>query len=247
MTEPFERYVEQPDPTQKLWRYMDLSKFLSLLQTSKLFFAQWKMLGDPMEGFYSWLADIMPPGTELGQKLLMEFLLNPAMPFSSYLISCWSANDFESAALWHMYTNAMDSVAIQTTVTRLLDSIDPEIRSQLRTGLVKYYYGEPPEPGDKKGSSSEHIIYHKREIFRCEQEYRLLFQAEPATAQSLSGGMLVATDLNTLIESVYISPFANSWLKDLLSTVIGGKYGLTFEISDSLLRQKPFENQQKDS
>jgi hypothetical protein len=38
------------DRTIALWRYMDLSKFVALLQTGKLYFARADKLGDPFEG-----------------------------------------------------------------------------------------------------------------------------------------------------------------------------------------------------
>ena len=45
---PSFRHPSNPDVP--LWRYMDLSKFISLIQTSKLYFARAADLGDPFEG-----------------------------------------------------------------------------------------------------------------------------------------------------------------------------------------------------
>src|ERR1700730_7601931 len=39
-----------PSNQTRLWRYMDLSKFVALIQTAKLHFARADTLGDPFEG-----------------------------------------------------------------------------------------------------------------------------------------------------------------------------------------------------
>jgi len=39
----------KPSPETKLWRYMDLTKFLSMIQTSSLYFARPDTFGDPFE------------------------------------------------------------------------------------------------------------------------------------------------------------------------------------------------------
>ena len=43
----------QPDePTIKVWRYMDFTKLVSLIDSRRLYFARVDLLGDPFEG--SW-------------------------------------------------------------------------------------------------------------------------------------------------------------------------------------------------
>lgn len=52
-------------PGQKLWRYMDLAKFLALLEDRALYFARADKLGDPFEG----AAGIADAAAGLGQIL----------------------------------------------------------------------------------------------------------------------------------------------------------------------------------
>jgi hypothetical protein len=54
-TMPFEPHPEfKPprDPKATIWRYTDFTKFLSLLDSSALFFSGVDLLGDPFEGLY---------------------------------------------------------------------------------------------------------------------------------------------------------------------------------------------------
>ncbi|MDR6438766.1 hypothetical protein J2790_003933 [Paenarthrobacter nicotinovorans] len=43
-------FADQPDPGSRLWRYMDLPKFLSLLEDSALYFARADQIVDGWEG-----------------------------------------------------------------------------------------------------------------------------------------------------------------------------------------------------
>lgn len=41
-----------PEERKKIWRYMDFTKFASMLEKKELFFARADKLGDPFEGSY---------------------------------------------------------------------------------------------------------------------------------------------------------------------------------------------------
>jgi hypothetical protein len=234
MGKAFDHYVDQPEPTQKLWRYMDLSKFLSLLHTSSLFFAQWRNLNDPMDGLYHFLEE----------EISKHPQLRPAYEMLSYcyLVSCWIANQHESIAMWKSYLSGDDGIAIQTTASRLKQSLEKGGIDQgsLFSGLVNYSFGTPPPHGDREGRGLD-LIFHKREIFNYEHEYRMIISIASVEAVSLKGGKYVRVDLETLVESIYIAPTAKPWLRQLLSSVAKEQYGLDFEFVDSELLRKPFQ------
>jgi hypothetical protein len=48
-----ESFPQPPDTRIRVWRYMDLAKFLWCLQHEALFFARLDRLGDPFEGYYT--------------------------------------------------------------------------------------------------------------------------------------------------------------------------------------------------
>jgi hypothetical protein len=44
---------EAPEPQTKLWRYVDFTKYVWLLNAKAMFFSRADLLGDPFEGSYS--------------------------------------------------------------------------------------------------------------------------------------------------------------------------------------------------
>lgn len=232
MSKTFDVYISQPDPAQKVWRYMDLSKFLSLLQKRALFFAQWRTLEDQWEGVYNCLSDF-DPNTRYGAEMIQ------ALQVLSYtmMVSCWTVAEHESAVLWKSYLTGQDGVAIQSTVNRLLESLGNRFDElQMQKGLINYGWGDAPPPGDVDGRSIDSYFYQKREIFAHEQEYRLAYQIAPNQAANISG-QFVEVNLETLIERVYISPDGKPWLRELLEGITGE---FNFEFTTSTVNDKPF-------
>src|SRR5258708_501151 len=131
------RYVSQPDPQTKIWRYMDFTKYVSLLQSSKLFFPQMSQLEDKYEGS---LTAIEPE--DLARSDNLAGMLQPVSQQYRDVsaVTCWHMNKGESAALWKLYLSNNEGIAIQTTVQRLLTSLR---RPPFMTGKVIYN-----RPGD---------------------------------------------------------------------------------------------------
>ena len=112
----------------KIWRYIDFTKFVSLLDRQELFFARADKLGDPFEGSYptrnmqlrtekhkEWIQTLSPPIQELLKarpKALSEFYRNlPKLIF----VSSWHEGSLESAAMWRLYLKSDEGIAIQST------------------------------------------------------------------------------------------------------------------------------------
>jgi hypothetical protein len=145
-------------------------------------------------------------------------------------------------AMWSVYLSGNDGVAMRTTVSRLKKSLQKSglEEKDFITGLVNYYFGTPPLPGDRDGRGVDDLIFHKRELFNYENEYRILHQVTPVEAITLKGGKNIRVDVETLVERVYISPKAKPWLKELLSSITE-QYCLELEFVDSELRRRPFD------
>jgi hypothetical protein len=89
----FERYISQPEADQKVWRYMDYAKFISLLDQSALFFSQIKGQWDQMEGRIDF-----PPGSEL-ERFLKERYEVSNMPWAHFVINSWHINNVVSLSI----------------------------------------------------------------------------------------------------------------------------------------------------
>jgi hypothetical protein len=119
-----------------IWRYMDLPKFISLIDKKSLFFTKASQFPDPYEG-------TIPKQSEVVRRTIYEQVkpeLESDEQFESLisgvpkifesrlkkyrelmLINSWHFNDYESAALWELYGKDT-GIAIQSTVHKLKDS-----------------------------------------------------------------------------------------------------------------------------
>jgi hypothetical protein len=142
-------YKEHPDfespknESAKIWRYMDFTKFVSLLDKSALFFSRADRLGDPFEGSFS-KANIEQRPAVYGKsgkapKELLEGLSKVFQIFPRFtLINSWHLSDYESDALWKLYLKSNEGIAIQSTFQKLKDSFkDKEHSIHIRKSKIR--------------------------------------------------------------------------------------------------------------
>lgn len=212
---------------QKIWRYMNLRKFESLLAEKALFFASATQFEDVFEG------SITKHDHERAISQLAPDLQHVYPRISSAFkeltrltkICCWHANQHESEGMWKLYLGTDDGVAIQSTTTRLLNSIgeyriQPEYGSEtVHVGKVRYldYQNEPMEH-----SSMLDRFFYKRVEFAAENEIRAAVSLRLAEEYGVSvpdKGILVPVDLAGLIERV-ILPNSKPELADRISAML---------------------------
>jgi hypothetical protein len=223
----------------RLWRYMDFTKFVSLISSSKLFFCRADRFKDPFEGSYPKANLLMRP--EVYEGTIAEAMLPQLSAHYSYLrewtfISCWHANEFESAAMWDLYGKTNQAVAIETSYAKL-QHVLPE---EAFLGFVKYIDYETewlPE------GNSFYSFMHKRKSFEHEKEVRAVMheysRADLVThAPNPEHGMSVPIMINELISNVHVAPTAPKWLADLVAEV-AAKYGLSATVKKSDLFSEP--------
>lgn len=236
---------EQPENANaKLWRYMDFTKFVSLLASSSLFLSRADLLGDPFEGSYSKAnIDLRPTVYKnLGPGAFDAF--NNLLPKVSewvrqwMYINCWHMNENESAAMWKLYAHSNEAVAIQTIYSKLINVLP----SELYVGLVKYI------DYDKDWMPEGILFYpfmHKRKSFSHENEVRIIKSDWPLEGgekfinklNSLSG-IYININLEELIENVYVAPTAPQWYFDLVNDVTN-KFGIKKKVLYSKLDETP--------
>jgi hypothetical protein len=241
-------------PTNKdvsIWRYMDLAKYLSMLDRRSLFFARATLLGDPFE-------DSTPKALVSGReyiranrttdpalaayKDLPDAVFNMGDIFKNmvqrYLISCWHINEHESAAMWKLYSNSSEAVCVRSTYRRLR----LRLPSNILIGEVNYINYETEGFSVSNGFN---FIMHKRLSFTHERELRAIFwemdgtpEAEPFKSQIEPSGLAIEVDLPALIEHVYVSPTAAPWFANLVAAMTA-KCGFAFPVSQSTLAAAP--------
>lgn len=240
---------KQPkDKNAKIWRYLDFTKFVSLLLTDSLFLSRADKFDDPFEG----IAFGLSFDTENDGKPMAAYNQENIRKMHKTLqrftaISCWHLSDYESAAMWKLYLKSDEGIAIQSTYSKLFEAI--QTNEELWLGEVEYidYMHDR-----MKGISTIHPYFHKRRSFEHEKELRLIHQTLPVDWKQSSngpwiygefayemkaffqGGIAIPIDVKQLIEKIYISPTAQSWFKEMVENVIA-KYGHVFEIEQSSL------------
>ena len=234
---------KSPNDDAALWRYMDFTKFVSLLETQSLYFARADRLGDPFEGSYSKaniaLRPILYEGTiphivweELSSffKAMRQFML----------INCWHESDHESAAMWRLYSREHDGIAVKTNFKSLTQSFTcSDVIHIGKVDYVDYNTTFIPE------LNAFYPYLHKRQSFEHEREVRAITLKTPASGLSFdmpqetgATGAYCAVDLPLLIEEVIVAPYADGWFFELVQAV-AARYGLTAPVTRSGLSQSP--------
>lgn len=243
-----EAFEKPSDENVKIWRYLDFSKFVSLLDRKALFFARADTLGDPFEGSYS-KANLKYRPTVYQGKIPEQVLKSASLVFREIrrytVLSCWNICEYDSAALWKLYLNG-DGVAIQSTFRRLTQCFGSEAAEPVFIGKIKYIDYE------KDWMPEGNMFYpfvHKRKSFESEQELRAVVMKFPPpdwnkdtqqlnlTKEVFNRGEYIDIDLDTLVEKVYVSPTSQEWFLDLVKSV-SAKYSLEKEIIPSGLADK---------
>jgi hypothetical protein len=146
-----------------IWRYMDLAKFLWMLEHGALYFCRADLLGDPYEGYYT------EPEVKLDEKAAFAHLRKQIVAITrSMYVNCWHMNDSESAAMWKLYTSHHQSVCVRSTY-ELLSQVLP---GECMLGCIKYI-DYSMDLIDR--SIVLNYITHKRKSFEHEKEVRAVF------------------------------------------------------------------------
>lgn len=144
-------------------------------------------------------------------------------------VSCWHMNEHESEAMWRLYCDADQGVAIQTTYEKLADSIlDPE----MYIGLVRYIDYEKDgfpllqcDPDWPPEHAAFYPFMHKRQAFEHEREVRIVkidfgkLKSE-IKESDIQQGIDIPLDLQTLIKGVYVNPYAEDWHADVVKATV---------------------------
>src|SRR6267142_1602388 len=86
----------------KVWRYMSFGRFVWMLKRKALWMSRVDQLGDAWEG-------VLGAGDGPVER--------------RNVVNCWTAQNSESHAMWSIYCDSKEGVAIQTTLSKLRSSV----------------------------------------------------------------------------------------------------------------------------
>ncbi len=219
---------------------MDFTQFVSMLEEKGLLFTRADLLVDKFEGTMSQpLYDYLERHSDPQQH---ADLLRLTKGWS--FVNCWHMNEFESAAMWKLYSTASESVCLQTTYARLRDALAEDVY----IGKINYISYER----DKiPASNTFWPLTHKRKSFEHERELRAVWsalhraaEAGPAVASGYEyqpapeKNVWKQVDLVALTENIFVSPTAKPWFAELVKKVLR-TYNLEVPVRQSDLAAEP--------
>jgi hypothetical protein len=238
------------NPNTEIWRYLDFTKFVSLLDRKALFFIRGDKLSDKFEGSLpkksikkrAQALEILPDKERAIMLRTMPKVFQQIR--ENIFINCWSKGVFESAAMWNIYLKSDEGVAIQSTYKKLKESFSKCTTHDVLIGEVKYIdYENEYFPSD----NMFYPFLHKRKSFEHEQEIRAIifiikggvFESnENSEIKKYETGIYVPIDIDILIENIFVSPKAEPWFRELVESVIKN-YHINKNVRQSSLTDDP--------
>jgi len=238
---------------------MTFSKFISIIETKRLFVPFASLLPDQYEG--------VPYHDEyIKHFIALEKILNKegviaklpsvgaiqqnkeARKFARLTaISCWTkSGSEESFLMWGSYSNLIDGIMIESTAESLLESItNPELISYFES---VNYENMAPTLSDRYITS----YFKKRKIFAEEKEVRLIFtpfDTEIGEERRVrmhksfndvccSQGINLTIDPEVLIKKIYLAPKMPETLINTIRTYVKNK-SLSAEVKKSEIFNNP--------
>ncbi|HJU33856.1 MAG TPA: hypothetical protein VJ695_01915 [Nitrososphaera sp.] len=190
MHERHRTFRAPPDLDGKIWQYMELAEFVSMLHRKALFFVKANKLRDPYEGIVpkfnnNLIRSSAHKGKEQkrnsrGQEQFNHFI--QALPktkvqqFQLYrelvLINPWHYNEYESAAMWNLHSHENAGIAIQSTTRKLSESFSDNKEDVIWIGRVQYL--DFSKDWINEWSSLFQAFVTKRKSFEYENEIRAI-------------------------------------------------------------------------
>lgn len=213
--------IRQPENMMaKLWRYMDLMKFIYLLDQQRLYLPRADSLEDQHEG-----------ATPLEQRRLEENSgIRKSVPLEKFyrqqrkctFISCWSHQETESHALWRVFCGPDQGVVVFTRYYNLVKLLPQNESLNVEVGLVDYGREEPIP------SNTLIPFFRKRRGFAYEEEARLVVNMQRCRdAQGLDEklsrvprSLEKRVNLTEFIEGIRVHPDSSAAYQKTVQTVL---------------------------
>lgn len=241
-----EPILQTPADNALIWRYMDFTKYVSLLDKGLLFFASVDILRelDKHEGSYPYPNIHEIYGDMPAEAAEAKMSISESGSQKYIAANCWHVSEHESNDMWKIYAPCGNGIAICVSFEDLKRSFDGT-DEDIYVGMVKYIDRQKEKVPDK---TSWELAFYKGREYESEKELRLcvrkklqwpdssqkhldakefprLMKIQPGPFDSTLGGIYVKTCLTRLIRKVYISRGSPEWFKELVGSIMQ-KYGL---------------------
>jgi len=194
--------IETPNNETIIWKYMDMWKFLDLIESKELYLNRADLFDDNYEGRY--------PGKDQISNELSKFDIKLK---NKRFLTCFSECAIENFSMWKIYTNDLYGIAIKTNIKNLIDSMKNDT-NDVMIGRVEYLNTEKSYIINFENTQVLKNYFTKRKYFEYEREIRIL-SGLVINVNDIKG-LRIKVDINTLIDEIYISPFSTDNIKNLI-------------------------------
>jgi hypothetical protein len=231
-------------------RYMSFPKFVSFLKDG-LFIPNGKLFEDKWEG---WLP------IKIMRKEAIKSYIETFHALAQWIyVSCWHKEECENYAMWKIYGQISEAVAIDTTMDKLkmaylndypntlaiLDEIDYALKENQEqkyfSRVLRLINKKPIEVGIGQNYYHMKFFFFKDKGFDFEHEVRLVALDESFNlkASNTKAGIYVNfRSVESFIQKVKISPTAPKWFEGLVSDLLK-RYGIATKIEHSRFFEQP--------
>lgn len=235
---------------------MDLTKFVSLLQRKALFFCRLDKLEDHFEGTtaksnwkkrfdYHATQHLRTPNfkkltdQEILKAVEADFEGDRKMK-ALKCICCWNIDDFESAALWKIYSDFSQGIMITSKISALIDSFN-ENTDDIDLSEVQYINHKLDDMPD---FNMMYPVFHKNKAYTYEKELRLIYTVDfevgwlyDWSKEEVEQGKYLPVNLDKLIDEIIVSPYSPDWYIKLIDNLCK-TYGLKVDVIKSELARE---------
>lgn len=209
--------LKKPKDSDEIWRYMDFTKFVSMLHHKSLHFTRVDKLKDPYD---TSITSFLVERTKLSQSYINKIKKHEKLR-QKLFVSCWHINnETDSAALWKVYLKSDEGIAIQTTAKKLVTALEASDKD-LPFDLVSINYDtsklfrKTTKPDGKTlwVPNYNEALFTKRACFEYEKELRVIVGIHNAKSTGFNWDGL---DINSLIETIRVNSEAPHWVFSLV-------------------------------
>lgn len=235
------------NPTRALTRYSSFTKFASALAHG-LFLPKATLFEDELEGVLLYFNDAST------NHVISRGDIRKCLEW--IYVSCWHAEPEESHAMWRIYGQSNEAVAMQTTEEGIrLAFLDEASGMHCYFDDVRYKHPEAadfraPEPvevlhynkkptHDEKATFAALFSYLKHSGYAFEKEVRLVAIDLNATIEKknpFAGVRLPPDATRGMVRDVILHPKAAPWFEDLVGETLS-RYGVAATVRKSTLAE----------
>jgi hypothetical protein len=243
-----------PQDRERLWRYFNMEKYVSMLAVDALWFSRADTLGDPFEGSLTEENLRLRPALykEIPPDQVLAIERTRMLMTRHTYVSCWYRSAVESAAMWSLYAERA-GIAIVSDYGRIRSAIGeiPAVTADTKS----IYAGKVDYVSYQDFFIPENNLFapfmHKRHSYEHEHEVRFVVTELPTVSDpsategrraeleaSSPTGVGVPARLSDLVAEVRVSPSAPGWLLEAVAAVTQ-RFGLDVAVRQSDLAGSP--------